>query len=135
MGAPPKNLHEVDFDVGEAMPSRGRSVVTMAVPVAVVGALLAQTAYIGVRLGSREEKLDGVASSVAEIKTEMYRRTDAEKDREIVNVKLEGLERRVTILEAAREHHVAVVTAKVERQEDDLLTRASHWLTGNRSKP
>jgi hypothetical protein len=134
MGAPPQHLHELDPDVDESRPPRVRSVMITAVPLAVVGALLAQTAYISDRLGSREEKLDGVASSVAEIKTEMYRRTDAEKDREIVNVKLEGLERRVTILEAAHEHHVAIVTARVEKQEDDLLTRASHWLVGGKSK-
>jgi len=102
----------------------------MVVPIGLVAIVVANTLYVGLSQGRKDEKLDTVVDSVKEIKTEMYRRSDAEKDREVVNVKLDGLERRVTILEAAREHHVAVVTARVEKQEDDLLTRAQHWLIG-----
>ncbi len=121
----------LDFDV---QPRAGRSVAGMVVPIGLAAIVAAQTAYLGVRLGSREEKLDAVALSVVEIKTEMYRHSDAEKDREIVNVKLDGLDRRVSILEAAREHHVSVVTARVEKQEDDLLSRASRWIAGSGHK-
>lgn len=130
MGAPEK----LDFDVGDASPRAGRSLGHMVIPIGLAAAVVAQTAYLGVRLGSREEKLDAVALSVVEIKTEMYRHSDAEKDREIVNVKLDGLDRRVSILEAAREHHVSVVTARVEKQEDDLLSRASRWIAGSGHK-
>jgi len=109
----------------------------MVVPIGLVAIVVANTLWVGMHEGRKDEKLDAVVESaketkadMKEIKAEMYRRSDAEKDREVVNVKLDGLERRVTILEAAREHHVAVVTARVEKQEDDLLTRAQHWLIG-----
>ena len=122
----------LDFD---GQPRAGRSVAGMVVPIGLAAIVAAQTAYLGVRLGSREEKLDAVALSVVEIKTEMYRHSDAEKDREIVNVKLDGLDPwRVSILEAAREHHVSVVTARVEKQEDDLLSRAQRWVIGSSHK-
>jgi hypothetical protein len=117
-------------DAAVLAPARGKSISTMVVPIGLVAIVVANTLYVGLSQGRKDEKLDTVVDSVKEIKTEMYRRSDAEKDREVVNVKLDGLERRVTILEAAREHHVAVVTARVEKQEDDLLTRAQHWLVG-----
>jgi hypothetical protein len=117
-------------DAAVLAPARGKSISTMVVPIGLVAIVVANTLYVGLSQGRKDEKLDTVVDSVKEIKTEMYRRSDAEKDREVVNVKLDGLERRVTILEAAREHHVAVVTARVEKQEDDLLTRAQHWLIG-----
>jgi hypothetical protein len=117
-------------DAVDLSPPRNRSIGTFVVPIGLVAIVVANTLFVGLSLGRRDDKLDTVVDSVKEIKTEMYRRSDADKDREVVNVKLDGLERRVTILEAAREHHVAVVTAKVEKQEEDLLTRAGRWLTG-----
>jgi hypothetical protein len=118
----------------QAGSSPPRSIGALAVPIGLVGVVVANTLWVGLSLGRRDDKLDTVVESTKEIKAEMYRRDDAMKDREIINVKLDGLERRVTILETARERHVAVVTARVEKQEDDLLTRAQRWLSGSKGK-
>jgi glycine cleavage system protein P-like pyridoxal-binding family len=107
-------------------PPRHRSVLTLVFPIGLVAVVVANAVWVSFSAGRRDDKLDNVVDAVKEIKTEMYRRSDAEA----LNVKLDYLERRVTVLEAARQHHVDVVTAKVEKQEEDLLTRAQHWLTG-----
>lgn len=120
-------LKDVDIDVGSPSP-RGRSVSTLVVPIGLVAAFIANTLWLGFSAGRRDEKLDTVVDSVKEIKTEMYRRSDAE----LLNLKIQNLEKRVDALEAARQHHVDAVTAKVEKQEEDLLTRAQHWLIGTK---
>jgi hypothetical protein len=127
MGADPnpRLLRPVDLDVGDAQP-RGKSISTLVVPIGLVGILGANMLWIGFTIGHKDDKLDNVVDAVKEIKTEMYRRSDAE----VLNVKLDGLDKRVSALEAVHQRRVEVVTAKVERQEDDLLTRAQHWLTG-----
>jgi len=139
MGANPRNLRELDVDVGEGGPGThqerpGRSITAMVVPigvvVAVIAAAVANSAWVSFSAGRRDEKLDNVVEAVKEIKTEMYRRSDAE----VLNVKMDSLDKRVTVLEAARQQHVDRVTAKVEKQEDDILTRAQHWLTGGGKK-
>jgi len=78
-------------------------------------------------VGQRNDKIDNVVESVKEIKSEMYRRSDAE----VLNVKMDNLDKRVTVLETARQQHVDRITTKVEKQEDDLFTRAQHWITGS----
>ena len=122
----PRLLREADND-SEPAP-RARSIATLVVPIGLVAAFVANTWWVSFSAGRRDDKLDNVAESVKEIKTEMFRRSDAE----VLNVKMDNLERRVSILETARQQHVDRVTAKVERQEDDLLTRAQHWLTGKK---
>lgn len=116
-------------DIELARPA-ARSVTTLVAPLGLVAALVANTAYVATRLGVREEKLDQVVASVGEIKAEMYRRTDAEKDREVINVQIADLTRRVEVLEAARQRQVQVVQARQDKQEDDLLSRAGRWLSG-----
>jgi len=111
---------------------RTKSIATLVVPiglvVAVLSAAVADAAWVSFSAGRRDDKLDNVVDAVKEIKTEMYRRSDAEA----LNLKVEFLDRRVTALEAVRQHHVDVVTAKVEKQEDDILTRAQHCLIGGK---
>ncbi len=102
------------------------------IPLGMVAVVVANTAYLGVRLGSREEKLDTVATSVGKIEAEMYRRTDAEKDRQVIDLKIDNLDRRVSILESARQHQVSVVQARQEKQEDDILSRAWHSIAGGK---
>ena len=121
-------------DIDIAQP-RAKSISTLVVPIGVVVAVIgvmaaavADAAWVSFSAGRRDDKLDNVVDAVKEIKTEMYRRSDAE----VLNVKMESLDRRVTILEAVHQRRVEVVTAKVEKQEDDLLTRAQHWITGGK---
>ena len=95
----------------------------LVVPVGVVAVVIVNAVWISFSAGS-------VVESVKEIKREMYRRSDAE----VLNVKMDSLDKRVTVLETARQQHVDRVTAKVEKQEDDILTRAQHWLTGGGKK-
>ena len=126
-------LREADLDVGEPRgprSPRAKSILALAVPIGSVAIVAVNTFWVGAALGRRDDKLDNVVDTVKEIKAEMYRRSDAE----VLNVKLDNLERRVTTLEAVRQQHVDRVTAKVEKQEDDLLTRAQHWLTGGGKK-
>ena len=122
-------MHRDDVDLS---PPRSKSITTLVVPiglaVAVIAAAVANSAWVSFSAGRRDEKLDTVVESVKEIKAEMFRRSDAE----VLNVKINDLERRVGILETARQQHVDRVTAKVEKQEDDILTRAQHWLTGGK---
>jgi hypothetical protein len=119
-------------DVDLAQPARTRSVTTLVAPIGLVAALVANTAYVATKLGVREEKLDTVVASVGEIKAEMYRHTDAEKDREVVNLKIDNLTRRVEVLEAARARQVQIVQARQEKQEDDLLSRAWRSISGGK---
>lgn len=121
-----------DIDIS---PPRTKSISTLVVPIGVVVAVIgvmaaavADAAWVSFSAGRRDDKLDNVVDSVKEIKTEMYRRSDAE----VLNVEMKNLDRRVTILETARQQHVDRVTAKVEKQEDDILTRAQHWITGGK---
>jgi len=128
-------LRESELDVGEPRPPRqGKSITTMVVPigvvVAVVAAAVGNSCWVSFAAGRKDDKLDNVVDAVKEIKTEMFRRSDAAT----LNLKVDYLERRVTALEAVRQQHVDRVTAKVEKQEDDLLTRAQHWLTGGGKK-
>jgi len=109
-------------------PPRTKSIMALVLPVGSVAIVVVNTLFVGVSFGRRDDKLDNVVDAVKEIKTEMYRRSDAE----VLNVKMESLDRRVTILEAVHQRRVEVVTAKVEKQEDDLLTRAQHWITGGK---
>jgi flagellar basal body-associated protein FliL len=126
-------LQEAENDE-DASPPRSKSIMAMVVPIGVVAAIvavsIANAAWISFSAGRRDDKLDNVVESVKEIKTEMYRRSDAEA----LNLKVDYLERRVTTLEIARQQHVDRITTKVERQEDDILTRAQHWLTGGGKK-
>ena len=103
---------------------------TLVAPLSLVAVLIANTAYVATKLGVREEKLDQVVTTIGEIKAEMYRRTDAEKDREVVNIRIDDLTRRVEVLEAARQRQVQVVQTRQEKQEDDLFSRAGRWLSG-----
>jgi len=123
------HLREVDVDVGDppGSPSRNRSIMALVFPVGVVASIIGGAAVISFAVGQRNDKLDNVVEAVKEIKAEMFRRSDAEA----LNIKLDYLERRVTALETARQQHVDRVTAKVEKQEDDLFTRAQHWITGS----
>jgi len=113
-------------DEAAVLPQRRKSILAMVVPVSSLGAL----AVVCLQVGRRDDKLDNVVDTVKEIKAEMYRRSDAE----VLNVKIVNLEHRVDALEAAHQHRVDVVTAKIERQEDDLLTRTQRWLLGNRPR-
>ncbi len=134
MGANPRNLRELDVDVGESgrgsVQARTKSITALVFPIGVVVSILGGAATISFALGQSHDELRNVVDAVKEIKTEMYRRSDAEA----LNLKVDFLDRRVTALEAVRQHHVDVVTAKVEKQEDDILTRAQHWLTGGGKK-
>jgi len=123
------HLREVDVDVGDppGSPSRNRSIMALVFPVGVVASIIGGTAVISFIVGQRNDKIDNVVESVKEIKTEMYRRSDAE----VLNVKMDNLDKRVTALETVRQRTVDRVTAKVEKQEDDLFTRAQHWITGS----
>lgn len=121
MGAPLR-----DVDVGAS--PRSKSISTLVVPIGLVGVVVANTLWLGFSAGRRDEKLDTVVDSVKEIKTEMYRRSDAE----VLNVKITDLTRRVEVLEAARQRQVQVIQARQDRQEDDILTRAQHWLIGTK---
>jgi hypothetical protein len=128
MGERP-HLREVDVDVGEppGPPSRNKSILTLVVPIGLVAVVVVNAVWVSFSAGRRDDKLDNVVDAVKEIKSEMYRRSDAE----VLNVKMDNLDKRVTILEAIRQHHDDRVTAKVEKQEDDLFTRAQHWITGS----
>jgi hypothetical protein len=103
-------------------------------PIGLAAVVIAQAVYVSVHvsdwMGRRDEKLDEVVGTVTEIKAEMYRRSDAEKDREVLNLKVDNLTRRVEVLEAARQHQVALAQQRQEKQEDDLLTRAGRWISG-----
>ena len=101
---------------------------SMVIPIGSVASVAVSTILLGVSFGRRDDKLDNVVDTVKEIKAEMYRRSDAE----VLNVKLGDLDRRVSILESVHQRRVEVVTAKVEKQEDDLLTRASRWIAGGK---
>jgi hypothetical protein len=114
-------------DVDVSAP-RARSIMSMVIPVGSVASVAVSTILLGVSFGRRDDKLDNVVDAVREIKTEMYRRSDAE----VLNVKLGDLDRRVSILEGVRQHHVDVITTRVEKQEDDLLIRASRWIAGGK---
>jgi hypothetical protein len=115
-------------DDGDLSLPRTKSLLSMVVPIGSVAIVVVNTLFVGVSFGRRDDKLDNVVDAVKEIKTEMYRRSDAE----VLNVKMNDLDRRVTILETVRQHHVDVVTAKVEKQEDDILTRAQRWIAGGK---
>jgi len=115
-------------DVDLAPPRK--SIMSLVVPAGSVAIVVVNSLFVGLAFGRKDEQLANVVDAVKEIKTEMYRRSDAEA----LNLKVEFLDRRVTALEAVRQHHVDVVTAKVEKQEDDILTRAQHWLTGGGKK-
>jgi len=134
MGSNPRNLRELDIDVGESgresVQARTKSITALVFPIGVVVSILGGAATISFALGQSHDELHNVVDTVKEIKSEMYRRSDAEA----LNLKVEFLDRRVTALEAVRQHHVDVVTAKVEKQEDDIITRAQHWLTGGGKK-
>jgi len=134
MGANPRNLRELDIDVGESgresVQARTKSITALVFPIGVVASIIGGAVAISFAVGQRNEKFDNVVEVVKEIKTEMYRRSDAE----VLNVKMDSLDKRVTVLETARQQHVDRVTAKVEKQEDDILTRAQHWLTGGGKK-
>jgi len=123
------HLREVDVDVGDppGRRSRSKSIMALVVPVGVVASIIGGAVVISFAVGQRNDKLDNLVEAVKEIKSEMYRRSDAE----VLNVKMDNLDKRVTILETARQQHVDRVTAKVEKQEDDLFTRAQHWITGS----
>ena len=123
------HLREVDVDLGEPVGqrSRSKSIMALVFPIGVVASIIVGAVVISFAVGQRNEKFDNLADSVKEIKTEMYRRSDAE----VMNVKMDNLDKRVTVLETARQQHVDRVTAKVEKQEDDLFTRAQHWITGS----
>lgn len=123
------HLREVDVDVGEPVGQRSpsKSIMALVFPVGVVASIVGGAAAISFTVGQRNDKFDNLVEVVKEIKTEMYRRSDAE----VLNVKMDNLDKRVTILETARQQHVDRVTAKVEKQEDDLFTRAQHWITGS----
>src|ERR1700731_2358980 len=116
-------------DVDVSAP-RARSIMSMVIPIGTAASVVVSTILLGALFGRGQGKLDNVVDSVKEIKTEMYRRSDAE----VLNVKLGDLDRRVSILEGVRQHHVDVITTPVEKQEDDLLTRASHWMLGGAKK-
>jgi len=120
-------MHRDDVDLS---PPRSKSITTLVVPIGLVGAVVANMLWVGFSAGRRDEKLDTVINRVEEIKSEMFRRSDAD----VLNVKIDNLERRVGLLETARQHHVDTVTAKVEKQEEDLLSRAQHWLVGGGKK-
>ena len=134
MGSNPRNLRELDIDVGESgresVQARTKSITALVFPIGVVVSIIGGAATISFALGQSHDELHNVVDTVKEIKSEMYRRSDAEA----LNLKVEFLDRRVTALEAVRQHHVDVVTAKVEKQEDDIITRAQHWLTGGGKK-
>jgi hypothetical protein len=123
------HLREVDVDVGEppGRSSRSKSIMGLVFPIGVVVSIIGSAVVISFAVGQRNDKLDNVVEAVKEIKSEMYRRSDAE----VLNVKMDNLDKRVTVLETARQQHVDRVTAKVEKQEDDLFTRAQHWITGS----
>lgn len=123
------HLREVDVDLGEPVGQRSpsKSIMALVFPIGVVVSIIGSAVVISFAVGQRNDKLDNVVESVKEIKAEMFRRSDAEA----LNIKLDYLERRVTALETARQQHVDRVTAKVEKQEDDLFTRAQHWITGS----
>jgi len=105
-----------------------KSIMSLVVPAGSVAIVVVNSLFVGLAFGRKDEQLANVVDAVKEIKTEMYRRSDAE----VLNVKLESLDKRVTTLETARQQHVDRVTAKVEKQEDDILSRAQHWLIGGK---
>ena len=113
-------------DVDIAPPRK--SIMSLVVPAGSVAIVVINSLFVGLAFGRKDEQLANVVDAVKEIKSEMYRRSDAE----VLNVKLESLDKRVTTLETARQQHVDRVTAKVEKQEDDILSRAQHWLIGGK---
>lgn len=111
-------------------PARARSATAFVVPITVVAVVLAQTVLVSMWLGGHAEKWDAAADTVKEIKAEQYTQSDAAKDRQVINLQIADLTRRVEVLETARQHQVSVVQARQEKQEEDFLTRAGRWLSG-----
>src|SRR5258707_3460762 len=70
-------------------PPRTKSIMALVLPVGSVAIVVVNTLFVGVSFGRRDDKLDNVVDAVKEIKTEMYRRSDAE----VLNVKMESLDR------------------------------------------
>ena len=94
-------------DVDIAPPRK--SIMSLVVPAGSVAIVVVNSLFVGLAFGRKDEQLANVVDAVKEIKTEMYRRSDAEA----LNLKVEFIDRRVTALEAVRQQHVDRVTAKV----------------------
>lgn len=98
MGAPLR--HAVDIESGEPEPPRARSVANLALPLQLVGILIAQAVMIVLWLDHRFTSLEAdIQEQGKELRAEMYRPMDAEKDREMCNLRIDGMARRIDVLE------------------------------------
>ena len=97
MGAP---LKQVDLDIGEPQPPRGRSVAGLTLPLQWVGMLLLQTALGTVWLDHRFGGLETeIRDQGKELRAEIYHQQDATRDLALRDQRIDELTRRIAILE------------------------------------
>jgi hypothetical protein len=100
-------LPKLDLDVGDPDPEFGRplrqpwSIASLGVPIVLVAVVVANTLYIGLSQGRKDEKLDIVVDLVKEMKAEIYRQPEASRDFALRDERTGELARRVQLLEQA----------------------------------
>jgi hypothetical protein len=105
MGANPRNLRELDVDVGEsgraaAHARPGWSIAGFGVPLYTVGLLLGQTVLGTLYMEHRFGRLESSVDRFTEDRRELYKQGDATRDLARRDDQIEELKRRLAAVEA-----------------------------------
>lgn len=120
-----RRMKREDFDI-ETRPAMATRLV---IPVTVVAVVLAQTVFVSVWFGRRDDKLDTVIETVREIKASQYTQGDAAKDLALMHSEISEVRRRVEVLEQQRRQMAAALSDR----EDGFWSR-TRWLGGSKAR-